>query len=495
LHTVYPEKNEFLHLSTEYNVIPVYIEMRGDMYTAVSLFLKMRKARYQFLLESAVSGEYMGRYSFMGNSERAITCRDGRVSLTEGDTVKDCGSFDNPLDYVNDYFNRIEVYKNRELPPFVNGVVGYIGYDSIQYFEKIKFPPSDPLNVNDFELILADSVVVYDNLLHKLYIVCSPFLFDGQNPGEEYDKAVKRINQIAESLKNSEAEPEPFTVKKSNGRTAYKSDFSKERYEEAVEKTKEYIYKGDIFQLVLSQRLKIPVSGDAFNLYRSLRIINPSPYMFYLKCNDVEVIGSSPEIHVQLQDEKVTIRPIAGTRPRGRTHEEDRINEEALMAAEKERAAHIMLVDLARNDIGRVCQGGTVKVDDLMVVEYYSHVMHIVSNITGKLARDYNAFDLIKATFPAGTVSGAPKIRAMEIISELESERRGVYSGLIGYFSFDGNFDSCITIRTFVIKDGYAYLQAGAGLVADSVPEKEYYETMHKLRALTKAIEMAGEIV
>jgi anthranilate synthase component 1 len=495
LYTVYPEKNEFLQLATQHNVIPVYTELRGDMYTAVSLFLKMRNGRYQFLLESAVSGEYMGRYSFMGNSDRAIRCRNGHVFLVNDESVTDCGAFDNPLDYVKDYFRRIVVYRERSLPPFVNGVVGYMGYDTVRYFEKLEFPETDPLALNDFEFIIADSVLVYDNLSHKLYVVCSPFLMDGEDPEEEYDMAVKKIDAIIENLRKHELNPEPFTVQKNNGRFAYKSTFSKERYEEAVEKTKEHILKGDIFQLVLSQRLRIPVSGDAFNLYRSLRIINPSPYMFYLKCNEAEIIGSSPEIHVQLQNDRVTIRPIAGTRPRGDTPEEDRLNEEELIADEKERAEHIMLVDLARNDISRVCQGGTVKVDDLMTVEYYSHVMHIVSNVTGKLSHDCDAFDLIKATFPAGTVSGAPKIRAMEIISELEPERRGAYSGLIGYFSFDGNFDSCITIRTFVIKDGHAYLQAGAGLVADSVPEREYYETKHKLRALTKAIEMAGDMI
>lgn len=489
---IYPEKTEFIRLASEYNLIPIYTELQGDMYTPISLFLKTRGGRYQFLLESAVSGEYMGRYSFMGNSEKAITCKDGIVSIVDGDKKDVKGRYENPMEFIREYFKRIEPYKNNSLPPFVNGVVGFIGYDSIQYFEKVELQQKDTIGQNDFELIMADMVIVYDGLTHKLFVVNSPFI-EGDDAGKIYDRCAARITEMVKQVSGEGLKLEPFAVKKEKGRIAYKSNFSKERFEEAVEKAKQHIFDGDIFQLVLSQRLKIPVSGDAFNLYRCLRIINPSPYMFYLKCNDMEIIGSSPEIHVQLSDGTVNIRPIAGTRPRGATPEEDRLNEQELLGDEKERAEHIMLVDLARNDIGRVCQGGTIKVDDLMVVEYYSHVMHIVSNVTGKLQHDCDVFDLIKATFPAGTVSGAPKIRAMEIISELESERRGVYSGMIGYFSYDMNFDSCITIRTFVVKDGFAYLQAGAGLVADSIPEREYYETIHKLKALTKAIEMVEE--
>jgi anthranilate synthase component 1 len=259
LHTVYPEKSEFLQLATQYNVIPVYTELRGDMYTTVSLFLKMRSGRYQFLLESAVSGEYMGRYSFMGNSDRAIRCSNGHVFLVNDESVTDCGAFDNPLDYVNDYFRRIVVYRERSLPPFVNGVVGYMGYDTVRYFEKLKVPETDPLALSDFEFIIADSVLVYDNLSHKLYVVCSPFLMDGEDAEQEYEMAVKKIDSIIETLGKHDLNPEPFTVSKNNGRFAYKSTFSKERYEQAVEKTKEHILKGDIFQLVLSQRLRIPV--------------------------------------------------------------------------------------------------------------------------------------------------------------------------------------------------------------------------------------------
>ncbi len=490
---IFPNKNEFIKLSAQYNVIPVYMELQGDMYTAISLFLKMRKSSFQFLLESAVSGEYMGRYSFMGNSENAVLCKDNIVSHYQNGEITEELRLDNPLEYVRDFFNQMVPYQHASLPPFVNGAVGYIGYDSVQYFESINFPQNDSLGVNDFELIITDTVIIYDNLSHKLIIVNSPVLTSGQKIEDAYREACNKVNDMAELLTGKEKTPAPVSLKKDNGRYKYKSNFSKESYEAAVEKAKEHIFEGDIFQLVLAQRLKIPISGDAFNLYRSLRIVNPSPYMFYLKCSNAEIIGSSPEVHVQLQNGTVNIRPIAGTRPRGKTPEEDRINEEELMADEKERAEHIMLVDLARNDIGRVCTGGTVKVEDLEIVEYYSHVMHIVSNVRGKLSPEHDMFSLIEASFPAGTVSGAPKIRAMEIIGDLEPERRGIYSGLIGYMSYNGNFDSCITIRTMIVKDGYVYLQAGAGIVADSIPEREYYETIHKMKALTKAIELTGD--
>lgn len=490
---IFPDKNEFVKLSTQYNVIPVYMELQGDMYTAISLFLKMRRSSFQFLLESAVSGEYMGRYSFMGNSENAILCKDNDVKHFVNGVVESESTLDNPLEYVRDFFNQMVPYQHASLPPFVNGAVGYIGYDSVRYFETIDFHHDDFLDVNDFELIITDTIIIYDNLSHKLIIVNSPLMRPEQTAEESYRVACEKVEEMAGLLTGKEKTPAPVSLRKDNGRYKYKSNFTKENYEASVEKAKEHIFAGDIFQLVLSQRLRIPISGDAFNLYRSLRIVNPSPYMFYLKCSNAEIIGSSPEVHVQLQNGMVNIRPIAGTRPRGKTPEEDRINEEELMADEKERAEHIMLVDLARNDIGRVCTGGTVKVEDLEIIEYYSHVMHIVSNVRGKLSPEHDMFSLIEASFPAGTVSGAPKIRAMEIIADLEPERRGIYSGLIGYMSYNGNFDSCITIRTMVVKDGFVYLQAGAGIVADSVPEREYYETIHKMKALTKAIELTGD--
>ncbi|MBN2039242.1 MAG: anthranilate synthase component I [Spirochaetes bacterium] len=486
---MYTEKNEFIQLTNEYNLIPLYTELRADLYTTVSLFLRLKKDRYQYLLESAVSGEFFGRYSFMGTSDRAIVCKNNKVSISSNNGIAECGHYDNPLEFVREYFQKIVPYKNSKLPPFTNGVIGYLGYDTVRYFEDIPLPVKDELNAPDFEFIIADKVIIYDHLIHKLYLVYSCVVNENDNPAEVYDKGVAEIQKMAVEIEGPGKQPEPFKIKTDNGKLAFRSNFSKQRFEEAVEKAREYIYDGDIFQVVLSQKLKVPVSGDAFNLYRSLRVVNPSPYMFYLKCNDIEIIGSSPEVLVQLNEGQVTIRPIAGTKPRGKNPEEDIQLKNELLADEKELAEHVMLVDLGRNDIGRVAQGGTVKVDQFKVIEYYSHVMHIVSNVVGKLSGEYDVFDVIKAAFPAGTLSGAPKIRAMEIISELEPERRGIYGGMVGYLTFDQNLDSCITIRTFVIKDNIAYLQAGAGLVADSNPEREYYETIHKMKALIKAME------
>lgn len=489
-----PAQDEYVRLAAEYNVIPLYAEIRGDLYTTISLFMKLREGKYQFLLESAVSGEFFGRFSFMGSSDRAIVCKDGNVSLMEGNRITGGGTYDNPLHFVREFFGKMMPFRNPALPPFVNGVVGYIGYDTVKYFERVPSIPRDDLRLNDFELIIAESMIVYDHLLHKLYLVSSPRIEDGENPADAYLRGAREIERMAALIDSSPAETPMLRVATESGKIQFRSNFSKERYEKAVESVKGHIHDGDIFQLVLSQRLRIPVQGDPFHLYRSLRVVNPSPYMFYLKCSDVEIIGSSPEIHVQLNDGRVTLRPIAGTRPRGKSVEEDRLLEEELLADEKERAEHIMLVDLGRNDAGRVCQGGSVRVDDLMGVEYYSHVMHIVSNVVGKLSAEYDPFDLLESTFPAGTVSGAPKIRAMELISRYEPDRRGIYSGVVGYCTYDQNLDTCIAIRTFIVKNGTVYLQAGAGIVADSNPEKEYYETIHKMRALSRALELLEEM-
>ncbi|MDY6934666.1 MAG: anthranilate synthase component I [Spirochaetota bacterium] len=487
---IYPDKSKFIQLASEYNLIPVYTELHGDMYTTISLFMRLKKERYQFLLESAVSGEFFGRYSFMGTSQKAIVCRDGNVSLIEDTNTIDGGVYKNPLDFVREYTKNIIPYTNPKLPPFVNGLVGYLGYDMIKYFENIPLPEKDELNVPDFELILADRMLIYDHLVHKLYLVRSPFISSEDDAATVFMNAVNEIERIAEEIERPNIERVPFRVKTQNGKLTFKSNFSKVSFENSVESVKKHIYDGDIFQLVLSQRLKIPVEGDAFNLYRSLRVVNPSPYMFYLKCDDIEIIGSSPEVFVQLKDGWAAVRPIAGTRPRGKNPEEDMLLKNELLSDEKELAEHIMLVDLGRNDIGRVCHGGTVKVDQLMIVEYYSHVMHIVSNVIGKMSRDNDVFSLIKATFPAGTLSGAPKIRAMEIISDFEPTKRGIYGGMVAHMTFDQRLDSCITIRTAIVKDNIAYLQAGGGIVADSNPEREYYETVHKMKALSKAIEL-----
>ena len=486
---IYPNKTEYVHLAKKYNLIPVYAELRGDLYTTISLFMRLKKERYQFLLESVVNGEFIGRYSFMGTSQRAISCKDGTVSLINDMEITECGTYNNPLEYLREYFKNIIPYQDPEVPPFSNGLVGYLGYDMVKYFEKIPIISKDDLNLPDFELIIADRIIVYDHLLHKLFLIYSPLISKDDNPSNTYMKAVEEIEIMSKEIEGDKIERAPFRVILQNEKLAFKSNFSKNNYEKSVETIKKHIYEGDIFQLVLSQRLNLSVEGDALNLYRSLRVVNPSPYMFYLKFNDVEIIGSSPEVCVQLMNNQVSVRPIAGTRPRGKTPKEDLLLRDDLLSDEKELAEHIMLVDLGRNDIGRVCEAGTVKVDQLMTVEYYSHVMHIVSNVIGQISSGNDVFDLIKATFPAGTLSGAPKIRAMEIISELEPNRRGIYGGLVGYLTYSQNLDSCITIRTIVIKDNVAYLQAGAGIVADSIPDKEYNETIHKIKALSKALE------
>jgi anthranilate synthase component I len=485
------EQSEFIQLTNEYNLIPIYTEMRADLYTTVSLFMRLKKERYQFLLESAVSGEFFGRYSFMGTSEKAIVCKNGNVSIIDGKKITDCGNFDNPLEYVREYFKKIVPYRDPKLPPFTNGLIGYLGYDMVRYFEKIPLPEKDELDAPDFELIITDKVIIYDHLIHKLYIVYSPLIGEKDDPAAVFATAAAEIDKMISEIEGPGKMLQPFKLYKKNGKPVFKSNFSKQRFQDSVDKAKKYIYEGDIFQMVLSQCLNVPVTGDGFNLYRSLRVVNPSPYMFYLKCNDVEIIGSSPEVLVQLKAGQVRVRPIAGTKRRGKTPEEDLELKDELLKDEKELAEHIMLVDLGRNDIGRVCQGGTVKVDQLKVIEYYSHVMHIVSNVVGKLASEYDVFDLIKAVFPAGTLSGAPKIRAMEIISELEPERRGIYGGMVGYLTYDQQLDTCITIRTVIIKNNIAYLQGGAGIVADSNPEREYFETMQKMKAISKAMEQA----
>ena len=490
---IYPNRKEYSLLAKKYNKIPVYIELPGDLYTPISLFLKIRKGPYQFLLESAVSGKYLGRYSFMGTSDQAISCKDYKIFFRKKDKIIEEITKEQPLNYLRDYFKKIRAYHHKDLPPFVNGMVGYFGYDSIQYFEKINLASDDELQLKDFELIIADNLIVYDNLTNKLFLIYSPLI---ASPGEVitiYEKAEIVLKKMADQIKSALPQELSLKIEKNKDRIIYRSNFSKEKFRQEVERAKKYIYEGDIFQVVLSQRLKVGLEGDSFSLYRSLRAINPSPYMFYLKCDQAEIIGSSPEIQVQLTDNQVTVRPIAGTRPRGASPKEDKLNEKSLLADQKELAEHLMLVDLGRNDVGRVCQGGSVKLDTFQAIEYYSHVMHIVSNVVGQLDTSYDMFDLIKATFPAGTVSGAPKIRAMEIISQLEPARRGIYSGLVGYLTFDNHLDSCIAIRTFVIKNKTVYLQAGAGIVADSIPENEYYETLHKLKVLTRALERSGE--
>jgi anthranilate synthase component 1 len=487
-----PEIDEFSEISKTCNLISVYKEILADMETPVSAFLKLdrslrSKDMHSFLLESVEGGEKWGRYSMIGiEPSIIIKARGNKVTVEEEGNVTEFES-DDPTGEIKKIMGRYNPADVEGLPRFFGGAVGYFSYDIIRYFENIPDTCEDDLSMYDVYFIITDTILIFDNVRQMIKIVCNAHVQGGDDPQTVYEQSTKKIDDIITRLS------EPYAVtpsKVDSSETVMDSNFEKEEFESIVEKAKEYIKSGDIFQVVLSQRFLVEADVDTFDLYRSLRVINPSPYMFYLKFGDDVIVGSSPEVLVRLEDEKVVVRPIAGTRKRGATEDEDVFLEDELLADPKERAEHIMLVDLGRNDVGRVSDLGSVHVDDFMIIERYSHVMHIVSNVTGTLKEGLDAFDVLSACFPAGTVSGAPKIRAMEIIDELEPTKRGPYAGSVGYFSFSGNMDICITIRTIFIKDGKIYLQAGAGIVADSVPENEYYETINKAKAMLKAVEM-----
>ncbi|MHB1000647.1 MAG: anthranilate synthase component I [Armatimonadota bacterium] len=487
----YPSKEEFVRRSQFGNLVPVYREVIADMETPVSAYRKIARGKYSFLLESVEGGEHLARYSFLGTDPFLVFKSKGRdvqiierwradkISLEDGQ---------DPLHILKNLLARYKWVDDPELPRFCGGAVGYIGYDTVRFFENLPESTEDDLNIPDCFFVFTDILVVFDHLKHKMKVVCNPEV--GSDPGTTYDLAIEKIEEIVERLRRTTLPPDDIQHKEVEPLNIT-ANMTREQYEQSVEAAKEYIKAGDIIQAVLSQRLSTPMDTDPFNVYRALRSLNPSPYMFYLCFDDMKLIGSSPEILVTEDRGMVATRPIAGTRPRGKTEEEDIALEKELLADEKERAEHIMLVDLGRNDLGRISKYGTVRVDELMVIERYSHVMHIVSNVRGELADDKDQFDVLRAAFPAGTLSGAPKIRAMEIIEELEPTRRGTYGGAIGYFSFSGNMDTCITIRTILVKDGTAYMQVGAGIVADSVPATEYQECMNKIGALLKAIDMA----
>ncbi len=487
----YPTREEFVRRSQSGNLVPVYREILADMETPVSAYRKIARGKYSFLLESVEGGERLARYSFLGTDPFLVFKSKGRDVQTvwrwRADKVK-LEDGQDPLDVLKGLLAQYKYVDDPELPRFCGGAVGYIGYDAVRFFESIPDSTTDDLNVPDSFFVFTDILLVFDHVKHRIKVVCNPEV--GSDPSTTYDLACEKIDEIVDRLR----QPLPVEPKERTHGEALKptSNMTKAQYEKMVEAAKEYIKAGDIIQIVPSQRLSVPLGPtDPFDVYRALRSVNPSPYMYYLNYDDMKIIGTSPEILVTEDRGVVTTRPIAGTRRRGKTDEEDQALEKELLADEKERAEHIMLVDLGRNDLGRVCKYGTVEVDQLMVIERYSHVMHIVSNVRGQLADGKDQFDVLRATFPAGTVSGAPKIRAMEIIDELEPTRRGTYAGAIGYFSFSGNMDTCITIRTILVKDGIAYMQAGGGVVADSVPENEYQESMNKAGALLKAIEMA----
>jgi len=488
--TVLPSRREFKEKAGQGNLIPIYTEVYADLETPVSAYLKLRRGENTFLLESVEGGTQVGRYSFLGRDPSVIfEARGQRVTIRRGSQVTKIETT-NPLEELKNLTREFLPVSDPTLPPFAGGAVGYIAYDAARQLEDLPETNPDDLGVPDMLFMFTDTIVAFDNVSHKLTVMHNLQARPGDNLDLLYDQAAGVLQQILADLRNPLAEAQG-----QNGQVeaedSFNSNMKQEDFLAAVEACKSYIKEGDIIQAVLSQRLDTEYEGDAFSLYRALRIVNPSPYMFYLHFAGVKLVGASPEIHVRSYDGNVTIRPIAGTRPRGENVEQDVKLEKELLADVKERAEHLMLVDLARNDIGRVCRYGSVKVTEFMVVERYSHVMHIVSDVEGTLEESKDAFDLIAATFPAGTVSGAPKIRAMEIVEELEPTRRGPYAGLVGYFSFNGNFDSCITIRTMLVKGNKVYVQAGAGIVADSVPEKEYTETLNKAKALFRSIQMA----
>ena len=470
-----------------YNRIPVMREVLADLDTPLSTYMKLAEGPYSYLFESVQGGEKWGRFSIIGLPCRTVVKVNGfEVTVSEEGQVVERHQVDDPLEWIETYQKQYKVAEVENLPRFNGGLVGYFGYDTIRYIEpKLRECPNpETIETPDILLMVSDEIIVFDNLAGKLYVIVHA------DPSEQnaLEHAQTRLSELVQRLRDAV----PSYTVSSHSRTVKEEDFvsgfTKEGFELAVKKAKEYIVEGDVMQVVLSQRMSVPFQAQPLNLYRSLRSLNPSPYMYYLDLGDFHIVGSSPEILTRLEDNEVTVRPIAGTRPRGESEEADKAWEEELLADPKERAEHLMLIDLGRNDAGRVSEIGSVKLTENMIIERYSHVMHIVSNVIGKLKDKMTAMDVIRATFPAGTVSGAPKIRAMEIIDELEPIKRGVYAGAVGYLSWNGNMDTAIAIRTAVIKDGVLNIQAGAGIVADSVPAYEWKETMNKGRAVFKAV-------
>ncbi|MFC1986954.1 anthranilate synthase component I [Chloroflexota bacterium] len=473
----YPTLEEVKKYKKDGNLVPVYREIVADLETPVSAFLKINRGGYSFLLESVEGGEQLARYSFIGTEPY-------RVLTVRGEDKTD------PLPLIAEELSKYKIVPVSGLPKFCGGAVGYLSYETVTRFEELPSLARDPLGLPESVFMFVDTVLIFDHVMHKIKVLSHVHL-DGDIE-EAYQKAVAKIDALIDRL-NQPLEPSQQMngVAHSSNESRPSSNFSREEYEAAVVKIKRYITEGEAIQVVPSQRLSQPTKAAPFEIYRALRTINPSPYMFFLDFTDFHIIGASPEILVRVEDGMVMTRPLAGTRRRGQNPAEDVMLEQELRSDEKERAEHIMLVDLGRNDIGRVSDPGTVEVSDLMEVERYSHVMHLVTHVQGKLRRDMTAFDALRACFPAGTVSGAPKIRAMEIIAEFEPEKRGPYAGAAGYFSFSGNMDMAIAIRTMVVTKGIAYTQAGGGIVYDSVPEREYEETMNKARALLNAISQA----
>ncbi len=488
-----PSLEEFRQKAKEGNLIPVYKEIVADLDTPVSAYLKIRGASHSFLLESVVGGEKWARYCFLGCDPSRIVSAKGNIVTVENRETGDKRVFekDDPLSAVKEILSEYRPVATPDLPRFCGGAVGFVGYDMVRFFEGLPEDTEDDLDCPDALFVITDTLLIFDNVTQTIKIVSNALVQDGDLDAV-YAKTLDKIRALEEKLRAPAPELQGEHGNGNSGALpSLQSNFEEEAFKQAVLKVKNYIHEGDAIQVVLSQRLKFRISQDPFNIYRALRTINPSPYMYFLKLGEFQVVGSSPEVLVRLEGEDVEVRPIAGTRKRGKNEEEDRELEKDLLSDAKELAEHIMLVDLGRNDLGRVARISTVEVNEQFSIERYSHVMHIVSNVRGRLKEGLDCFDVLRAAFPAGTVSGAPKIRAMEIIEELEPTRRGLYAGAVGYISFTGNMDTAIAIRTLLIKGQAAYLGVGAGIVADSVPENEFEETMNKGRALLKAIEVA----
>jgi len=489
---IQPSRSEFAALTAKGNTIPVYLDLTADCETPLGAYSKIRQESPAFLFESIVGGERISRFSFLGSnprkvfrvfeSETTIQHKDGRTETVP--TPAD------PLKLIESEMATYQPVEMPDMPPFSGGAVGFVGHEFIHSIEPtVPKPSENPLEVPILYYMITDSVLIFDHV-RQILRICVHAHTDEGDADEVYDQAAAEIERIYYLLERQRpfghrpiGEPSEVTVPEGN--------FTRERFEAAVDKVKAYVRAGDVIQTVLSQRFVKDFEPKPIDLYRALRTVNPSPYMFLMEDADFAVVGASPEVHVRLTGDQVEIRPIAGTRHRGKTEAEDLALEQDLLADEKEKAEHLMLVDLARNDIGRVCQYGTIEVPDYMTIERYSHVMHIVSQVVGTIRPDCSAYDLMRATFPAGTLSGAPKVRALQIIAELEQSQRGVYGGALGYFGYDGNHDSCIGIRTAVIKDGKIYIQSGAGIVADSVPESEFMETINKAKGMLKAVALA----
>jgi len=485
-----PKLAEFEKFAQRGNLIPVYREVLADVETPVSVLRKLQHKDHVYLLESVEGGEKWGRYSFLGTDAGVVfKVRGNQVVIEEKGRVTTREHKGDPLGVLRDLLGRYQPVATPGLPRFFGGAVGYLGYDMVRYFEKLPDAPPDDLNLDEAVFVISNSLLIFDNIRHTIKVVACAYTEDTDSPEEAYEKACRKIDEMIALLSG----PSPaLTSAKPVNDVTFESNMTPDQYKAIVDKAKDYIAAGDVIQVVLSHRFSTPSNVDHVDLYRALRFVNPSPYLFFLKLDDLTMIGSSPEVMVRLEQNDVELRPIAGTRKRGKTEQEDRALTDELLSDEKERAEHVMLVDLGRNDLGRIAETGSVQVNQYMVVEKYSHVMHLVSNVRAQLAKGKDAFDVLAATFPAGTLTGAPKVRAMQIIDELETVRRGAYGGAVGYFSFSGNMDLCITIRTMVIKDGRIYVQAGAGIVYDSQAESEHQETRNKARGMQQAVKLAA---